>query len=61
MLRVIWWCAESRDLLTLGGDEEPLRQVAVRLEICSRGKRGKGEENQACWAILTNWYTGVSS
>ena len=45
MLRVIWWCAESRDLLTLGGgDEEPLRQVAVRLEICSRGKRGKGEK-----------------
>ena len=26
------------------GDEEPLRQVAVRLEICSRGKRGKGEK-----------------
>lgn len=27
-----------------GRGEEPLRQVAVRLEICSRGKRGKGEK-----------------
>lgn len=43
-----------------GGDEEPLRQVAVRLEICSRGKHGKGEKKSGVSGDLTNWYTGVS-
>ena len=44
-----------------GRGEEPLRQVAVRLEICSRGKHGKGEKKSGVSGDLTNWYTGVSS
>ena len=44
-------CWESGPTHVGGGDEEPLRQVAVRLEICSRGKHGKGEKNQACRVI----------
>ena len=44
MLRVFGGVLRVGTYSRWGRGEEPLRQVAVRLEICSRGKRGKGKK-----------------